>query len=39
MVDENMENYLAVYNWLTGLGFPESGKHLRNNTDKMDKEI
>ena len=24
LVDENMENYLAVYNWLTGLGFPES---------------
>ena len=26
LVDENMENYLAVYNWLKGLGFPESGK-------------
>ena len=24
LVDENMENYLSVYNWLTGLGFPES---------------
>jgi len=24
LVDENMENYLAVYNWLTGLGFPET---------------
>ena len=29
MVDENMENYLAVYNWLTGLGFPESGKQFK----------
>jgi hypothetical protein len=24
LVDENMENYMAVHNWLTGLGFPES---------------
>ena len=24
LVDENMENYLSVYNWLTGLGFPET---------------
>ena len=24
LVDENMENYAAVHNWLTGLGFPES---------------
>jgi len=24
MVDENMENYMALYNWLTGLGFPET---------------
>tara|TARA_B100001093_G_scaffold296391_1_gene282604 strand:+ start:221 stop:802 length:582 start_codon:yes stop_codon:yes gene_type:complete len=24
MVDENMENYLQIYQWLTSLGFPES---------------
>ena len=24
LVDENMENYISVYNWLTGLGFPET---------------
>ena len=24
LVDENMENYISVYNWLKGLGFPES---------------
>jgi hypothetical protein len=24
LVDENMENYMAVHNWLTGLGFPET---------------
>ena len=26
LVDENMENYLSIYNWLTGLGFPETTK-------------
>ena len=30
LVDENMENYLAVYNWLTGLGFPESTQQYRD---------
>ena len=24
LVDEKMENYLALYNWITGLGYPES---------------
>lgn len=24
LVDENCENYLQVYDWITGLGFPES---------------
>ena len=24
MVDENLENYMAIHNWLTGLGFPET---------------
>ena len=26
LVDENMENYQAIYSWLTGLGFPETTK-------------
>jgi len=26
LVDENMENYLSIYNWLSGLGFPETTK-------------
>jgi len=26
LVDENMENYISVYDWLTGLGFPETTK-------------
>ena len=24
LVDENLENYMAIHNWLTGLGFPET---------------
>ena len=24
LVDENLENYMAIHNWLTGLGYPES---------------
>ena len=26
LVDENMENYISVYTWLKGLGFPETTK-------------
>ena len=38
LVDENMENYMAVHNWLTGLGFPETPqdfKDLTTNTDNQ----
>ena len=24
IVDENLENYMTIHNWLTGLGFPET---------------
>ena len=24
LVDENLENYMQIHNWITGLGFPES---------------
>jgi len=30
LVDENMENYISVYNWLKGLGFPESTEEYAN---------
>jgi len=30
LVDENMENYLAVNTWLTGLGFPETAQQYGN---------
>ena len=36
LVDENMENYLAIYEWLTGLGFPESGKQFKDITTDVD---
>lgn len=37
LVDENMENYLAVYNWLVGLGFPETTKQFKEiTTDSAD---
>ena len=30
LVDENLENYMAVHNWLTGLGYPESTQDYRD---------
>jgi len=30
LVDENMENYMAVHNWLTGLGFPETTQQFKD---------
>ena len=32
LVDENLENYMAMHNWLTGLGFPESAQEFINKT-------
>ena len=32
LVDENLKNYMAVHNWLTGLGFPESAQEFINQT-------
>jgi hypothetical protein len=30
LVDEDMVNYMAVHNWLTGLGFPETTQQYRD---------
>ena len=30
LVDENLENYMEIQNWIRGLGFPESGQEFRN---------
>jgi hypothetical protein len=32
LVDENMENYMVIHNWLTGLGFPETAEQYKNVT-------
>ena len=36
LVDENMENYISVYTWLKGLGFPESTKEFKDLTTDRD---
>ncbi len=38
LVDENMENYISIYNWLTGLGFPETTKQFKDITTEDPKE-
>jgi hypothetical protein len=30
LVDEDLVNYMAIHNWLTGLGFPESTQNYRD---------
>ncbi len=30
LVDENLENYMAIHNWLRGLGYPESTKNYKD---------
>jgi len=32
LVDENMENYMSIHNWLTGLGYPESTQDFKDLT-------
>jgi hypothetical protein len=32
LVDENMENYMAIHNWITGLGFPETAQQYKDLT-------
>ena len=36
LVDENMENYMAIHNWMTGLGFPETAKQFDDLTKDQD---
>tara|TARA_B100000085_G_scaffold157641_1_gene143167 strand:+ start:123 stop:680 length:558 start_codon:yes stop_codon:yes gene_type:complete len=39
LVDENLENYLEIYNWIRGLGYPESLQEIIDfqRTGKVDK--
>ena len=36
LVDENMENYMVIHNWLTGLGFPETTQQFKDLTTDAD---
>ena len=36
LVDENLSNYMAIHNWLTGLGYPESTKEFKDATTDAD---
>lgn len=30
LVDENLENYMSIHNWLTGLGYPETTQQFKD---------
>ena len=32
LVDENMENYKIIHDWITGLGFPETAQQFKDQT-------
>ena len=36
LVDENMENYISIYTWLKGLGFPETTQEFKDLTTDKD---
>ena len=36
IVDEDLKNYMAVHNWLTGLGFPDSAQQFIDLTKDQD---
>jgi hypothetical protein len=36
LVDEGLENYMAVHNWMIGLGFPETTQQFKNLTTNDD---
>ena len=36
LVDEDLVNYMAIHNWLTGLGFPESAQDYRDLLSNQD---
>ena len=36
LVDENMKNYMAVHNWLKGIGFPETPQQFKDQTTDAD---
>ena len=36
LVDENMQNYMAMHNWLKGIGFPETPQQFKDQTTNDD---
>ena len=36
LVDENMKNYMAMHNWLKGIGFPETPQQFKDQTTDKD---
>ena len=38
LVDENLVNYMAIHNWITGLGYPESTDKFKSLTTNSDGE-
>ena len=36
LVDENMQNYMALHNWITSIGFPESTQQFKDLIDDPD---
>ena len=36
LVDENMKNYMAMHNWLKGIGFPETPQQFADQTTDRD---
>ena len=36
LVDENMENYKTIYDWIYGLGFPETPQQFKDKTTDRD---
>ena len=36
LVDENMQNYMAMHNWLKGIGFPETPQQFADQTTDKD---
>jgi hypothetical protein len=36
LVDENLENYMSIHNWITGLGFPETTQQFKDLTTNDD---
>jgi len=38
LVDEQLENYMAIHNWLTGLGFPQTAQEYKDLTTDADNQ-